>query len=196
MSVLTLPSSFRAESFNMRLLTTEKSFASPFGGSEQVIDLLNDRWLITLSLPRGTQEDAARNEAFINALRGMTNTCLLWHMKRRVPLGTMRGTPTAQAAAVGAGSLNINTIAGATLVAGDMISVSGLLLQVFEDATANGAGLLTVNLANRLRTAVTAGAAVTWDKPTAQFRKVSAPGFQYFTGYAEGASIDFVEAVG
>lgn len=196
MTLLALPSTFRAESFSMQLLTNERAFASPYGGSEQVIDMLNDRWSITMTLPRGTQEDAARNEAFVNALRGMSNTCLLWHMKRRIPLGTMRGAPTAQAAAAGAGGLVINTTAGATLVAGDMIGVAGLLCQVFEDATANGAGVMAVNLANRLRTAVGAGAAVTWDKPTAPFRKVSAPGFQYFTGYAEGASIDFVEAIG
>jgi hypothetical protein len=196
MTLLALPSSFRAESFNMRLVTNQRAFGSPYGGSEQVIDMLNDRWMIALTLPRGTQEDAARNEAFVNALRGMTNTCLLWHMKRRIPIGTMRGAPTAQATAAGAGSLVINTTAGATLVAGDMIGVSGLLLQVFEDATANGAGVLTVNLANRLRSPVTAGAAVIWDKPTVPFRKVSAPGFQYFFGYAEGASIDFVEAIG
>jgi hypothetical protein len=149
MTLLALPSTFRAESFSMQLLTNERAFASPYGGSEQVIDMLNDRWSITMTLPRGTQEDAARNEAFVNALRGMTNTCLLWHMKRRIPLGTMRGAPTAQAAAAGAGGLVINTTAGATLVAGDMIGVAGLLCQVFEDATANGAGVMAVNLANR-----------------------------------------------
>ena len=195
MTVIALPSSFRAESFMMRLFSNQRAFAAPFGGSEQVIDLLNDRWLITLTLPLGSHENAARNEAFVNALRGQINTCMLWHMKRRTPLGTMRGAPTARAAAAGAGALVIDTTAGATLVAGDMIGVAGLLLQVAEDAVADVAGVLFVSIVNRLRMPVAAGAAVTWDKPTAPFRKVSQPGFQYRTGYAEGISLDFVEAI-
>ncbi|MDQ0040815.1 hypothetical protein [Variovorax boronicumulans] len=179
----------------MQLSTNQRAFGSPFGGSEQVVDQMNDRWLVSLSLPLGYQENAARNEAFLNALRGMTNTCLLWHMKRRQPVGSMRGAPTAQAAAAGAGVVGVNTTAGATLTMGDMIGVSGLLLQVAEDAVANGAGLLVVKIVNRLRYAIVAGSAVVWDAPTAPFRKVSQPGFQYFSGYAGGVSIDFVEAI-
>jgi hypothetical protein len=196
MTLIALPPSFRPESFSMQLITAENSFASPFGGSEQVIDLLNDRWTISLTLPRGSQENAARNEAFLNALRGMTNTCSLWHMKRRIPLGTMRGAPTAQAATQGAAVVGINTTAGATLIAGDMFGVGGLLLQAAEDAIANGAGAMVVKIGNRLRTSLTAGTAVIWDTPTAPFRKVSKAGFQYFTGYAEGVSLDFVEHIG
>jgi len=195
MTVIALPPTFKVESFSMQMFTNQRAFGSPFGGSEQVVDQLNDRWLVTLSLPLGHQETAARNEAFLNALRGMTNTCNLWHMKRRQPVGSMRGAPTAQAAAVGAGILGINTTTGATLTMGDMIGVAGLLLQVAEDAVADGAGLLVVKIVNRLRYAIVAGTAVIWDAPTAPFRKVSQPGFQYFTGYAAGVSIDFVEAI-
>lgn len=196
MTVIAVPSTFKVDSFSIYLATNERAFASPYGGSEQVLDMGNDRWNISLTLPRGPIEITARNEAFINALRGQTNICYLWNMKQRMPLGTMRGTPTAQAAAIGAQILSINTTPGATLNAGDMIGVSGLLLQVAADAVADGAGVMVVTLANRLRLAVTGGAAVTWDRPTAPFRKVSKASFQYFFGYAEGVSIDFVEAIG
>ncbi|WP_157755052.1 hypothetical protein [Variovorax boronicumulans] len=195
MTLIALPPAFRPESFSMTLAVTQRAFSSPFGGSEQVIDQLNDRWTANVVLPRGSQADVAAREAFVGAMRGMANTCLLWHMARSQPIGTMRGAPTAQAAAAGAGSLTVNTVAGATLRMGDMIGVSGLLLQVAADATANGAGVIVVPLVNRLRRAITAGTAVTWNKPSVEFRLVSVPSFQFFFGYGEGASLDFVEAV-
>lgn len=196
MTLIALPSTFRPDSFSMRLETVERAFSSPDESSEQVIDRVRDRWKISLTLPRGPQEVAARNEAFVNALRGQTNTCNLWHMKRRIPLGTMRGSPTVVAQGSGNGTILINTTPGATLLAGDMIGIGGLLLQVAQDCVADGAGLLTTYLANRLRTDLAGGTPVIWDTPTAPFRKVSKPSFQYFYGYAEGVSLDFVEALG
>ncbi|MDQ0082947.1 hypothetical protein J2W35_003306 [Variovorax boronicumulans] len=195
MTLLTLPSSFRPASFSMQLETVQRAFASPFGGSEQVVDLLNDRWTISLTLPVGTQQNAARNEAFLNALRGQTNTVSLYHWARRQPLGTMRGSPVAGAASVGADSILIGTPAGSTLLAGDMIGVSGMLLMVRDDCVADGVGLV-VPLVNRLRRPLVGGESVTWDRPTVPFRKVVKASFQYFPGYAEGVSLDFVEAVG
>lgn len=126
----------------------------------------------------------------------MTNTVALYHYVRRVPRGSMRGAPTAQAAAAGAQALVLNTTAGATLKAGDMIGVAGLLLMVATDATANGAGVMLVQIVNCLRVAVGGGSPVTWDKPTAPFRLVSPSAIQYIPGHSPEASFDFVEAVG
>ena len=196
MTIIAVPSTFKVDSFSIFLATNERSFASPYGGSEQVLDMGNDRWNISVTLPRGPLEIMARNEAFINALRGQTNICYLWNMKQRTPLGTMRGTPTAQGAGIGVQALNINTTPGATLNAGDMIGVSGQLLQVASDAVADGSGVMAVTFVNRLRLAVVGGTAVIWDRPTAPFRKVSKVSFQHYFGYAEGVSIDFVEAIG
>ena len=196
MSLIALPTGFCPNMFSLRQQTTQRSFASPFGGSEQVIDLLNDRWLISLSLPNRKFADAAVIEAFIASLRGMTNTVALYHWVRKVPRGTMRGAPTVAAASAGAGSLTITTTVGATLLAGDMIGVGGLLLQVATDAAANGAGVMVVPIVNRLRTAVAGGTAVVWDKPTAPFRLASPSAIQYIPGYAPEVSFDFVEAIG
>lgn len=195
MTVIALPPAFRPESFSLEMVVTQRSFASPFGGSRQVVDLLNDRWLANITLPRGSHEDIAVREAFVGSMCGMTNTCMLWHMARRQPRGTMRGAPTAQAAVIGAAALTINTTAGATLRMGDMIGVDGLLLQVAADATANGSGVMAISIINRLRKAIGAGAAVVWDKPTAEFQLVASVSFQYFFGYGEGASLDFVEVI-
>ncbi|MNL18904.1 hypothetical protein D3C87_1400760 [compost metagenome] len=160
-----------------------------------MIDLLNDRWLISLSLPNRKFADAAVIEAFIASLRGMTNTVALYHWVRKVPRGTMRGAPTVAAASAGTGSLTITTTVGATLLAGDMIGVGGLLLQVATDATADGAGAMVVSIVNRLRTAVAGGTAVVWDRPTAPFRLASPSAIQYIPGYAPEVSFDFVEAI-
>lgn len=196
MTVIALPPTFRVGTFAMRLFTNQRSFASPFGGSEQVIDSLNDRWMVSLTLPLGWQEDAAINEAFLNSLRGMTNTCLLWHMKRRVPVGSMRGAPVLKSPLfIADGNLIVQTDPGATLVAGDMVGCAGLLFQVATSCTADGTGEIYVPIVNRSRLAAPASTAVVWDRPTAPFRCVTPQSILYAPGYAEGVSLDFVEAI-
>lgn len=192
--VATLPRVFLPRTFSGELVSNTRSFASPFGGSEQVADLLNDRWAFSLELAARNHDEAASIEAYVAALRGMSNTTALYHFGRPNPRGTLIGSPTAQTAAQGAASIVLNTTTGYTLKAGDMIGVSGLLLQVASDCTA-AASAITVPLVNRLRTAITAGAAVTWDRPTAQFRLASRPRVVYLGGYADAVAMDFVEAI-
>lgn len=196
MATITLPAGFAPRDFTMRLVTNQRSFSSPFGGSEQVVDLLNDRWSISLTLPSSSSANAARIEAFVNAMRGMTNTCNLYHMQRKVPRGTMRGTPICNYAPQGSASLTFpNAGIGATLLAGDLVGISGLLLMVQSDCAADGGGSMVVPLVNRIRTAITGGAAVTWDKPTAPFRMLSTGSVNYQPGYADGVSLDFAEVI-
>lgn len=196
MTVIAWPTGLCPNTFSLTQQTVQRVFASPYNGSEQVIDMLNDRWLISMTLPNRTFAQAAAVEAFVAALRGMTNTVNLFHWVRKQPRGTMRGAPTAQAMGIAADALTLNTTPGATLLAGDMIGVSGLLLQVASDTAANGAGVMAVALVNRLRKAIPAGAAVTWDKPTAPFRLVSQASVQYVPGYSTEVALDFAEAVG
>lgn len=197
MSVIALPSGFCPNSFLLRQQTAQRAFASPFGGSEQVIDLLNDRWLVSMSLPNRLHADAARVEAFIASLRGMANTVALYHWVRKQPRGTMRGTPVAWGTSAGSATLNISAhVGGVTLLAGDMIGVGDLLLQIAEDCVADGGGLLQTKLVNRLRHTVLADTPVIWDRPTAPFRLASPSAVQYIPGYAPEVSLDFVEAIG
>lgn len=197
MATIALPSSFRPESFSMRMSTNQRTFASPFGGSEQVNDMLNDRWTATVSIPRRGSDTQAGIEAFVNAMRGQTNTCNLWHMQRPVPRGTMRGTPTmySNPALQGADFIIINATVGSTLLAGDLIGVGGLLLMVAGDTGADGAGHMGISLVNRLRKQIPAGTAVTWDRPSAPFRLMTNASVLYQPGYAEGVSLDFAEAI-
>ena len=83
----------------------------------------------------------------------------------------------------------------ANLDAGDMIGLSGMLLQVSDDATADTAGAMTVPLVTRLRKAVTGGTGLTLTKPTAAFRPVDTGGI--VVGHAgrivREVSIEFLE---
>lgn len=197
MSLIALPAGFCVSAFSMRQQTNQRVFASPFGGSEQVIDMLNDRWLISLSIPLRYHSEAAAIEAFIASLRGMANTVALYHRARKVPRGTMRGAPVLAAPMfVRDPNLPITAVPGATLLAGDMIGCGGQLFQVRDDVTADGSGFMNVAVVNRSRINAPINTAVIWDRPTAPFRLSSPSAVQYLPGYSPEVSFDFVEAVG
>lgn len=184
------PAAFVPSAFKLVLHTNQRVNAAPGGGSEQVVDMLNDRWTATLSLPMYDASDAAALEAFVAGLRGQVNTVDLCHLRRKVPQGTMRGSPTLYAGALqGASSIQIQGSAGDTLKAGDMLGIGGLLLMVSADASANGFGVLAVSIANRLRIALTLGSSVTWNAPTAPFRVLTTSGVEYVPGTAN--QVDF-----
>ena len=197
MSTVTLPADFVPRSCNLRLQTNQRVNAAPFGGSEQAIDLLNDRWLMSAELRDCPAAEGAWREALIDMLRGQTNVVSLYHFGRPTPRGTVRGTLTlAASAAQGAASIQITgcSPSNGTLLAGDMLGVGGLLVRVGADASASG-GVITVSLANRLRAAQSSGASVTWNMPTAPFRLLSTNGVEYGQGRAAATSFDFGEAI-
>ena len=197
MSLITLPAQFVPRTCQLTLATNQRVSAAPFGGSEQAIDFLNDRWLCAVELPAARHANAAWREAFIGALRGQTNTVVLWYFTCLELCGIVRGTLTLGAtAAQGAASIIVTGCSPATgtLLAGDMLGVGGLLLMVASDCTASG-GTITVPITNRLRTAQSSGASVTWLKPTAVFRLLSTSGVFYEPGMSGAVSFDFGEKI-
>lgn len=190
MSTITWPTGVTPAQVSLRLSTVQRVFAAPFGGSEQAVDLLNDRWMLSLVLPaRAGFDKAAQIEAFIAAMRGQTNDVALWHFARPTVRGTL-ASATASAASQGASAVTLSGTG--TLKAGDMLGISGLLLQVAADVSISGSG--SVTLVNRLRTAVSG--AVTFTKPTALFRFASPDvGVSYVPGRSEPVALDFVEKV-
>lgn len=198
MSLIAWPTGLRPASMALALQANQRVHASPFGGSEQAVDLLNDRWALSMTLPARTQAEAAAVEAWLASMRGMVNTVALWHFVRPVPRGTMRGSPTLNGAhSAGAASIAITGgTASGTLLAGDMLGLGGLLLMVAADVTLNGSGAGTVTLVNRLRAAQSGGAAITWNKPTAPFRLASSGvSISYSPGLGEAVSLDLLEAI-
>jgi hypothetical protein len=197
MSTIAIPSGLVISNFSLALMSTQRGFASPYAGSEQVIDLLNDRWMASAEIAPMVDAQGGMMEGFLTSLRGMTNTVNLWHMARPVPQGTMRGSPTINGAhAIGVTTIAITTTAGATMKQGDLFGVSSLLLIAAADCTADGSGHISVPISNRLRKALAGGEAVTWDHPTAPFRCITPkPTPAYSGGLAGAVQVDFAEAV-
>lgn len=192
----TWPADIPIRHFQLDMQTMQAVNSGTDSASEQAIDRLRDRWRGSLLLPVRTRTKAQRVEAFLNSMRGQTNWVRLWHYPRPRPLGTMAGAPVLQAAALqGANEIRITTTPFATLKAGDLLGLDPLLIMAQDDCVANASGLLIVPLCNRLRIAQAAGAAVVWDKPTAQFRVVSHSGVRYVPGYAEETSVEMVERI-
>lgn len=197
MSTITLPSAFKPHSFRMPLPVSQRVTAAPFGGSEQAVDMLNDRWICHIDTASLSDADGAILEAFIASMRGQTNTVALCHYNRKLPSGTIRGTLTLNAAAAqGASSIVITgcSPSNGTFLAGDMLGVGGLLLMAANDCAAVS-GVVTVNIVNRLRAAQSIGAAVTWSQPTALFRMLATSGVNYTPDGADPISFDFGEAI-
>lgn len=161
MSSIPLPPGLRVNGFSMAPAAVTRAHSSPFGGdgAEAVVDLLQDRWRASFSTTATTRAESGAVEAWLAAQRGGANTTPLWHMARPYPLGTLGRQHAVYGlladAAQGADEIQLATAPGATLLAGDMVGVSGLLLQCAADCVADGQGVITVPLVNRLRRALT-----------------------------------------
>lgn len=197
MSAVTLPTLFVPATCVFTQTTNQRVAASPFGGSEQAIDLLNDRWKCSLAFSSKASADAAWIEAFIGSMRGQTNTVALYHFARPVPRGTARGSMTLSTfASQGASSIVLTGVSPSTgtLLAGDMLGVGGLLLMVASDCTASG-GVVTAPITNRLRVSQSAGAVVAWNKPATNFRMLATSDVEYVPGNTQPVTFDFGEAI-
>lgn len=182
---------------------------SPLSGAVQTIERPGVRWTCTLRWPdaRGNTRNAL--EALMLSLRHGQNRLRLSDL--RAGCGTPRGTALTSGVTVSAAapqfaeSITLTGLgAGGTLLAGDKFAVAlanGLsqLLMITVAATANASGVATVALHTMLRGAVSAGAAVALDRPTALFVPLDPKGWAFggtggaLGGLRTGFSRDFVE---
>jgi hypothetical protein len=170
-----LTSEFMVTEFRVSVATQKSSFAAVHTGQIQTINHYADRLKVSISLPPTDENGSGERESFIQALESSGDRVKLPHFQRPCPLGTLRGAPTARVAALaGAMQLMVQTTAGATLKAGDMLGVQSQLCQcAYPGATADAAGQLTMPLTIPIRNAVPAGAALVWDRPTGVFQLMS-----------------------
>lgn len=147
---------------------------SPLSGQVQTVELPGARWLLSLEWPPLQEADAGIWESFLASLRGQANRFTAYDFLRRQPRGTYRGTLTVSGA-IAQGATAV-TIAGGgaaqTLLRGDKLSIGGELKMWVQDATANGSGVITGSVEPPFRAAVSNGASVVWDRPTALFMAV------------------------
>jgi len=171
-------------------------FKSPFNGTLQAVEFVAERFTLSVTLPPKMRDDSGAVEAFFMRLRGGVNRVKAWHFSRPAPKGTMRGSPTLSAGVSRGGtSLPITGgTASSTLKAGDMLAVGGQLFMVAENVSLNGSGAGTVPVVHRVRATINSGAAVTWDKPTAEFVMPAwMASFVHNVDALENVSLDFEE---
>jgi hypothetical protein len=188
------PAAFRPANMAWGILKAGLQFGSPYNGTPQAVDFVAERWLISITLPPRTRNDAGAAEAFFERMAGGVNWVRVYHFARPAPIGTMRGSPVlSSGVSRGGTSLPITTTAGATVKAGDMLGCGGQLFKVAEDATANGSGAITVTLVNRVRGTINTAAAVTWNMPTATFILPSKEHRSTHAAIMDSVAIDLVE---
>jgi hypothetical protein len=165
---------FRAREITLGVDVPKSAWSGFFTANSQSISHLADRLTLSLELPPCTPQEAGEREAGFLDLVSQGHQVRLWHMARPEPQGTLRGAPTvAAAASAGARQVLVQSVPGATLLAGDLLGVGNQLLPVGPaGAVANGVGLLTVPLSLPLRVSLASGAAVIWQAPRGLFQLV------------------------
>lgn len=93
MAALVLPDWFVPSTFEFGLARQTVQFRSPISGRFQAVDLLSDYWTVAVTLPPSAYSDAGKLEAFLNQLVGGGQSVLFYHLRRPVPVGTLRGSP-------------------------------------------------------------------------------------------------------
>lgn len=191
------PAAWKPCAFELRVIPNTRVFVGPYTPAVQTLDLLGERFAGRIDLQPTTDPiEAAAREAWSDRLKGPANTFTIWHFRLPAPQGTLRGSPTlAAGVAQLANTATIQTIAGRTVYAGDMLGLGGQTVRVMVDAVADGAGLLAIEFQPRARAAIASGAAVTWDKPPITVMLKSADGMPttWQPGYADGWSFEFIE---
>lgn len=205
MSVISLPTAVKVKSLRWGQARFDLNFANGDSGAQQTRVLAPPRWTASIMAPDIVSEaDASEWSNLVLQLRGRVNVLALHYLGKPAPVGTMRGTLTANTAAV-AGATTLSVTGGAgqastTLKKGDWLGVnqSGTnrqLLHITADATANGSGVISVTFEPPLREAVAAASSVVWDKPTALFRQTGASSQWAHDGaIRSGYSLDLVES--
>lgn len=154
MTTYAWPWPWATDGFEMRVQPNERVFRSVFNpASAQTVDVGGDYWVASLRVPSNDRVHGAAIEAFLNRLRGSQNFLSLYHLKRPLPRGTMRGGATASWTTTGAlpatwttagalpvtwtagdprlrfdvpqfaTSCTVNTLPGYTLAPGDMLGM-------------------------------------------------------------------------
>lgn len=113
MTAYARPSWMVPQAFQATLVPQVRTFASPYGGAGQALDLLGEKWRFELELPPCLRTDAAAREAFLHRLQGGAHTVALHHFGRPYPRGTARGTVTlSSGASAGATSIAVTGVRG------------------------------------------------------------------------------------
>ena len=194
MANIVWPDSLCPRTFSLKLLADVRATGSVYGGSEIVNDLADDTWAATMEIDSRSGDTAATLEALVNYLQGGIHTAEFGHFARPLPRGTVMATLTSGITLKGADSLVLTTAVGQTIKAGDMLGISGLLLQCAETVTATTT-VTEVKLVNRLRKVVAPNNAVNFNNPKIKWRLDTASQVSNLVGYTGPVSLSFIEDI-
>jgi len=165
---------------------------SPMNGSTQTVEMPGDRIVFTLMYGPHHSSDIAALRAFWLRFRGQAHVLRLWNLAQPIPLGTLRGSPVLESAAVeGANSVVISGTGGSTLNVGDWIGItlSTSDLQTVEVVESSGTGTITVGINPPLRRSAADGATVVWQRPWVDCLLTSPPTIPHGKGSANQMGI-------
>lgn len=156
----------------LRVIANARHNSSAESGVSQTVTRPGSRWGWALTMAPMLTDVRDDFEGWLVGLAGMEHRISTHDWKRPTPRGTiaLTGVTLGADAAAHATSLQLAGCgAGGTLRRGDWLKVGGQLFRAVADATANGSGVMTVDVRHSVRTALTTGAAVTLSKPTALY---------------------------
>ncbi len=171
---LAFPSAPNIQTLSIRPTRSVGSTQSPYDKSEQIFDHRGAQWVGEVTLPRMKVSVAANWEVFILQLRGRYGEFLMGP-----PLASNTGTGTggdlSTAGAVFDESIVLqNAGAAATYKKADWLQIgtglSARLHKITADATADGAGAVTLGIEPPLKEAYVTGTAVTVSAPVGVWR--------------------------
>lgn len=155
------------------LVSKTMTHASPLSGATRTLALPGAQWKFTATWPALSGDERRQVEGWLASLNGRAGRFTFSPPEYPVPRGTLRSATINGPLQTGS-SLVLSTTASATLLAGDFVQLpTGQLVRVTANATANGAGGMTVSIAPPIRVSPTHGAAVTVINPAATFMLAS-----------------------
>ena len=161
---------FQPQDARWRQVLNQRANTSALSGYTQVLGMPGTRWAVTLDMPRQSYAERLALKAFLDRLEGRAHLVDLFDWVRPTPAGTISlsgVTVNSTAAQFGEQVVLAGCGAGATLLPGDWMVIAGQRLCVVAPATANGSGVMTVEVRHRLRQAIAAGTPVALDRPRA-----------------------------
>ena len=135
MSDYTWPTTWAPNRFELRIVPNTRVFVGPYTPTTQTVDLLGERWAVSLDLPPDNDPiKGAAMEAFFDRLKGPANRLVMWNLRLPAPQGTMRQTDV-QTVTVQNSSLATVTVQNSSLATVTVQSGQPLVAQtVFQGA--------------------------------------------------------------
>lgn len=152
---LDVPSTIKPDSVKWSLSSAIGISQSPTTFQTTKYEFDGESWIVDVSYPLLTREEAAPFFAFLAALRGRNGTFLFGDTLLRESLGSPGGTPLVNGAnQTGSKTLITDGWTPSTLVlkAGDFIQVDTALYMVLADVTSSSGGEATIDIFPRART--------------------------------------------